>query len=75
MSDIGSTTLEKDSEDRLEKSTGTGSEILEDDVLDQKVWSKLDRHILPLIAMFYLLSFLVTFQIHFHPLPRTDSAL
>lgn len=76
MSDIKSTSIGKDSEEKLEKSTiAIGSEILEDDVLDKTVWRKLDRRILPLIAVFYLLSFLVTFRIQFCPLSRTKSVL
>lgn len=59
MSDLESTTLGK--EDKPEDSIGIGSSEDLDNVLDKKVWSKLDRHILPLVAMFYLLSFLVKF--------------
>lgn len=74
MSDLESTTLGK--EDKPEDSISIGSaEALQNNVSDNKVWSKLDRHILPLIAMFYLLSFLVKFGIQSYTLARTDSVV
>jgi len=33
--------------------------VKEDPVMDRRVWRKLDLYILPVVAMFYFLSFLV----------------
>jgi sugar phosphate permease len=49
---------------KLEKSTSSSIEssgelpVLENPTLDKKVWRKLDYRVLPILAMFYLLSFL-----------------
>ncbi|KAJ3576981.1 hypothetical protein NP233_g27 [Leucocoprinus birnbaumii] len=40
------------------KSEQSGSSVLIDDVLEKRVWRKLDLYVLPVVAIFYLLSFL-----------------
>lgn len=43
-------------------SVDTGDNFVVDSALDKRVWRKLDWYLLPLVAMFYLLSFLVSRQ-------------
>lgn len=44
-------------------SVGSSNEfrIVEDPAMEKRVWRKIDMYVLPIVAMFYLLSFLVSF--------------
>ncbi|KAF5337619.1 hypothetical protein D9758_014928 [Tetrapyrgos nigripes] len=59
MSTSGTDQLEKRTESHDTKSVSSAeSEIVVDPEMEKKVWRKLDIYVLPIVAMFYLLSFL-----------------
>lgn len=43
------------------KSISSGDRVIEDRVMEKRVWRKIDMYVVPVVAMFYLLSFLVRF--------------
>lgn len=43
------------------KSISSGDRVIEDRVMERRVWRKIDMYVVPVVAMFYLLSFLVRF--------------
>ncbi|KAJ3913969.1 major facilitator superfamily domain-containing protein [Lentinula edodes] len=40
------------------KSISSGDRVIEDRVMEKRVWRKIDMYVVPVVAMFYLLSFL-----------------
>jgi hypothetical protein len=51
----------RDKHSESEKSLdGLAGPPLVDDVLEKRVWRKLDLYVLPVVSMFYLLSFIVS---------------
>lgn len=61
MSSLKMTTPEKEDFELGKKNSGIFEQPVQTVLpIDKKVWSKLDRHILPIVAMLYLLSFLVS---------------
>lgn len=56
--------VQSDSQSKLEKRTSSesslgGFDVVENPAMEARVWRKLDLRVLPVVAMFYFLSFLV----------------
>ncbi|THU98827.1 MFS general substrate transporter [Dendrothele bispora CBS 962.96] len=58
MSSSGNSDIEKHPENDSKSVSSVESEVVVDPEMEKKVWRKLDMYVLPIVAMFYLLSFL-----------------
>jgi len=59
MSSSGNSDIEKHSDHDSKSVSSSEPEVAVDPEMEKKVWRKLDMYVLPIVAMFYLLSFLV----------------
>lgn len=69
----GSVDKHSDLEKHVDSSSLSSDSHIADPVLDRKVWRKLDSYLLPVVAMFYLLSFLVSHDQLFISYPYADA--